>query len=328
MKKGRNIFLAMLFVCSMVFAGGETEAAATAPQAEGLGNYPNKPIQCVVPYAPGGGTDIFSRTVMKYVNENSKQPVVTINVEGASGLIGAMQVYNSPNDGYTILAHNPPDVATFTMLGQTDISLWSELETICFAVADYNIVSTNKATGWKTIADMVAYAKAHPGEVRIGSTGPNQANTRRLINALGLKDSVIPVPYDGGAALRTALMGNHIQLDFNASSDIRVTIESGDYVPLIVLNSQRIKALPNVPTSVESGINMTTIVPRGFYAPKGTSPAIVRFWREAIKAAVENPEFGVAIEKLGLEAKFVDGVEGKKRIEELVQELTPYFAEL
>jgi tripartite-type tricarboxylate transporter receptor subunit TctC len=317
------VFLLILSCFSVqLFAKGGSEPAA---ESGGLGDYPGKPVQVIVPYAPGGGTDNFARVVLKYVNQGLKQPSVVVNIEGASGLIGAMQVYNSANDGYILLAHNPPDVATFTLLGQTDINLWSEMETICGAVADYNVISTNKTTGWKTVEDMITYAKAHPGEVKIGSTGPNQANTMRLINAMGLKDVIIPVPYDGGANLRTALMGNHIQMDFNACSDTRMVIESGDYIPLIVLNDTRIKSLPNVPCSIERGIQITTIVPRGFYAPKGTNPAIVKFWQDAIRAAVANPACAEEIEKLGVEPKYVDGPEMKQRIADLVRELKPYF---
>ncbi|MDR1535239.1 MAG: tripartite tricarboxylate transporter substrate binding protein [Planctomycetota bacterium] len=323
MMKKIAVFLAVLAGISV-----QLSAKSGGEAAENLANYPNKPVQLVVPYGPGGGTDNFARIVMKYVNQKLDRPVVTINVEGAGGLIGAMQVYNAPGDGYTLLAHNPPDVATFTILGQTDVNLWSELETICAAVADYNVISTNKATGWKTVEDMIAYAKEHPGEVKIGSTVPNQGNTRRLINAMGLKGVIIPVPYDGGAALRTALMGNHIQMDFNACSDTRMVIESGDYVPLLVLNGARIKSLPDVPTSIERKINITTIVPRGFYAPKGTDPAIVKFWRDAIRAAVEDPACAADIEKLGVEPKYVNGPEMKQRIADLVRELTPYFEEL
>jgi tripartite-type tricarboxylate transporter receptor subunit TctC len=123
-------------------------------------------------------------------------------------------------------------------------------------------------------------------------------------------------------------MGNHIQMDFNACSDTRMVIESGDYVPLLVLNDTRIASLPTVPSSRERNINITTIVPRGFYAPKGTDPAVIQFWRDAIRTAVEDPACAADIEKLGVEPNYVNGPEMKQRIADLVRELTPYFEEL
>jgi tripartite-type tricarboxylate transporter receptor subunit TctC len=323
MKKISSLWLIPL---SAAIAAAWTDTPASAADGS-LGDYPNKPIQCIVPYAPGGGTDSFSRNVMKHMN--IKQPIVAVNIEGASGMIGAMQAYNEPNDGYHILAHNPLDVVSFTLSGQTPVPLWSEFETICFAVTDYNMVSTNKETGWKTIEDVVAYAKAHPGQIKWSTTGArtvNMIDTTVIIEKLGLKDLVIVVPYDSGSAARTALMGNNIQVSNSSISDFRSIIDSGDCVPLMVLSEQRSKLIPKVPTTKEKGVEaVTSSVPRGFYAPKGTSAAQIKYLADAMKVAVANPEFEKAMANLGIEARFVDRETGYATIAKAVKELTPYF---
>jgi tripartite-type tricarboxylate transporter receptor subunit TctC len=326
MKRVGTFLLVLLIICPVVFAAGTSEQPSGSA-SDGLGDYPNKPIQCIVPYAPGGGTDAFSRTVIKYMN--IKQPIVVVNVEGASGMIGAMQAYNTPNDGYNILAHNPLDVVSFTLSGQTPINLWSEFETICFAVTDYNMVSTNKETGWKTIEEVVAYAKAHPKEIKWSTTGArtvNMIDTTKIIAELGLTDYVTVVPYDNGSAARTALMGNHIQVSNSSISDMRSIIESGDCIPLMVLSEQRSQLLPDVPTTRERGVSpVTASVPRGFYAPKGMPAAQIKYLADAMKIAVEKPEFAQDMIKLGIEARFVDRETGYKTIAEAVQNLAPYF---
>ena len=111
------LFAALLMVLVFpVFAAGQADAPAA--------QYPTEPVQVIIPYAPGGGSDILTRAIMKYIE--MPQPLVAVNIDGAAGMIGAMQAYHAPNKGYNILAHNPMDV--FLLLERTDrIELWTSL---------------------------------------------------------------------------------------------------------------------------------------------------------------------------------------------------------
>lgn len=292
--------------------------------------YPNQPVQVIIPYAPGGGSDILTRTIMEYIELPNDQPLVAVNIEGAAGMVGAMEAYNSKNDGYKILAHNAMDVASYSLSQQSDVELWSELETICDVVVDYNVISTNTSTGWSSIEEVIEYAKANPGEIKWGVTGAktvNMADTIRMVEALGLTDLVTIVPYDGGAASRTALMGNHIQIDTNSSSDVRSYVESGDVVPLMVIGSERAKALAEVATSTEKGYNITTTKPRGYYAPKGTPQEVIDALATAIEKVTQNPSFIEKVEGLGLEPKFVKGEDSKAQVADWMEDLEPVFNE-
>jgi len=324
MKKVIWVFLALVLTTGMVFAAAGQQQAASG---SALGNYPSKPIRCIVPFAPGGGTDAFVRTVMKYLK--LPQSVAVVNIEGATGLVGAMEGYHSPNDGYTIIAHMPINLLGMTLSGQAQIELWKELEPICWAVTDYEGTFTNKQSGFKSIEEVVAYAKAHPGELKWGVVGARSLTmvmALRIIEGLGLKGLVTIVPYDGGSEIRTALMGNHIQLSNNSLGDFSSVIQSGDALPLIVISETRTNLSPNTPTTVEKGLkDITTLVPRGFFAPPGTNPAQLRYLEAAFKLVIENPEFVTELSKFNTDAFFVPGLEGRKRVEEAYKILKPYY---
>ena len=324
MKKIVLVLLVLILVGGMTFAAGKKEAGGSA---DGLGNYPSKPIQCIVPYAPGGGTDVFVRTLLKYVS--LPQPIAVVNIEGASGLVGAMQGYNSPNDGYTIIAHMSMDLIGMTLSKQSQVELWKELEPICWAVTDYNGTFTSKDSGFKTIEDVVAFAKAHPGELIWGNVGARSINmvlAMRTIEGLGLKDLVRLVPYDGGAQIRTALMGGHVQVSNNSIGDYDSIIKSGDAIPLMLISEKRTNLSPNTPTTVEKGLkDVTTLVPRGFYAPKGTNPAQLKYLEQAFKAAIENPSFVSDITKVSTDAYFLSGAEVREHDKRAFEQLKPYF---
>jgi len=329
--KGLLIVLGVLLISGMAFAGGQSENASSTTQkiAKLADGYPAKPVQIVIPYPPGGGTDTLTRAIMKY--SQFPEDFVAINIEGASGMIGALQAYRSKNDGYTILGHNAMDVASYSLNGTSEVELWSELEHICDVVADYNVVSTNKQSGWKTIEEVVDYAKKHPGEIKWGCTGSrnvNYATAMLAIKELGLTDLVTIVPYDSGPASKTALMGNHIQMETNSLTDIQSSLLSGDTIPLMVCSDVRVPRLPDVPSSVEKGVHVTFAKPRGYYAPKGTSQEQIDMIASVFEEVCQNEEFAKTISGMGLEIKFVSGQEAKARTTEWVADLKPLFSEM
>jgi len=325
MKKIFLVLLVLAMIGQMTFAAAGQQGGGAA---DGLGDYPNKPIRCIVPFGPGGGTDVFVRTVLKYTT--TKQPIAVVNIEGASGLVGAMEGYNAAPDGYTIIAHMPVDLIAFELSKQSNVPLWSELQTICWAVSDYNGFFTNKEAPFKTAQEMIAYAKANPGRVSWGTVGArtlNSVNTTRIIEQLGLKDVVNMVPYDGGAQIRTALQGNHIQISSNSIGDYRAILESGDAIALAIIGKERTQLMPNVPTTIEIGIrDVSTPVPRGFYAPKGMSRAQIQYLSDAFKAAVENPACVRELATMLIDAKFVDAETGTREAVNIYNDLKPFFA--
>jgi tripartite-type tricarboxylate transporter receptor subunit TctC len=321
LKKIFGVLLAFA-VTGMVFAGGGSEGAA---------NYPEKPVQCIIPYAPGGGSDVLTRAIMKDIK--MKQPLVAVNIEGGAGLVGANQALDAKPDGYTILAHNPLDLIGFDLGGLSDVKLWAEFETVAMVVADYDVVNTNKASGWKTIEDVVAFVKANPGQkVKWGVSGArsvNMANTQRIARDLGIFDNITFVPYDGGAGTRKALMGDEVRLETATASETKALAASGDTIPLLVMSEKRIKPLPNTPTTVEKGIKVAIAKWRGYFAPKGTPKAALEYLEKALKEVVANSEFVNTVEnKLNFTANFVGGADAKAQIAKWREEIAPGFKDL
>jgi tripartite-type tricarboxylate transporter receptor subunit TctC len=327
MKKFISLVLLSALVCGVLCAGGKGDGSSSS---SALGDYPNKPIQIVVPFGPGGGTDVLVRTIMKYLDLGG-QSTVAVNIDGASGFVGTMDAANRPNDGYSLLCAAIHDVLSYTMTGQTTRPLYQELVPICVIASDYDMVSTNKQSGFKTVQEMAAYAKAHPGEIRWGTTGTktaNAVNSMWMVDDLGLTGLVTFVPYDGGGTAKPALLGNHVQVLTGSSGDIRPLVASGEAVPLMVINDQRVRLMPNTPTTLESGCEATIFVARTLWAPKDTDPAKIKFLEAAFKKAAENPEFVKAVETLGVDVRFIDQSTTVKLVSDWRGVLEPRFARL
>ena len=323
MRKLISTMLVATLAATAVYAGGGKESG-----------YPSKPVTCIIPYAPGGGSDTLTRAVMKAIKLPNGQPLVGVNTEGAAGYTGAVRTFNSPADGYTIMTHNPADVLSYALSGQDSIPLYSQLEPIALVVSDYNLVTTNKtaaaANGWKSIEDVVAWVKANPDKkIRWGTVGQktiNMIDTKRIAQALGIAANVVFVPYDGGANSRTAALANEIQLETCTASEIPAVVASGDNIPLLVVNATRIKSYPNVPTTVEKGIKVSTAKPRGYFAPKGTAPAALAALSKALKDVSDDPEFKKLMEvSLKFDVNYVDGPVAKKQMADWFAELKPYY---
>lgn len=323
MKKVLSLTLAVLMLCAMLTGCGGGSGSG------GASGYPKKDVQIVIPYAPGGGSDNLVRGTMQYLDLGAT--TVAINVEGASGYIGALQGFNSANDGYTIMTHNEMDLISYSMSGQAEVDLYKDLEYICDVVTDYNLLCTSPDTGWTTAQEAIDYINANPGTVTVGCTGSNNVNygtTMELLKAMGVYDKVTIVPYDGGAASETALQGNHIQLEVNSLADTASYIAAGTNIPLLVCNDERIEAYPDLPCTVENGFDVTYGKPRGFFAPKGTDQEILTYISGKMKEVCEKPEFVEAMANLGFTVAYVDGPAAKERTLAWAESLTPVFEEM
>lgn len=333
MKKAMSLVLAVLMLCGLLSGcggnSGNSNSGSGNSGSSGADGYPKKDVQIIIPYAPGGGSDNLVRGTMQYLELGAN--AVPINVEGASGYIGALQGFNSSNDGYTIMTHNEMDLISYSMSGQAEVDLYKDLEYICDVVTDYNLLCTNPDSGWTTVQEAIDYINANPGTVTVGCTGSNNVNygtTMELLKAMGVYDKVTIVPYDGGAASETALQGNHIQLEVNSLVDTASYIAAGTNIPLLVCNEERIDAYPDLPCTVENGFNVTYGKPRGFFAPKGTDAAVLSYISGKMKEVCDKPEFVEAMANLGFTVAYVDGPAAKERTLAWAESLTPVFEEM
>lgn len=284
---------------------------------------PTEDVECIVPFAAGGGSDLLTRKIIEYADMGVS--MVAVNVEGGGGLVGAEQAAEAEADGHTILAHNPMNLLAQGLTGNSNV--WEQLTPLAFVVDDWTILVTSKTTGWKDVNDFTEYAKAHPGEVKWGLTSAavTVADSYRAMSGLGIDCTL--VPYDGGSETISALMGDHTQVMLATASECTAYLESGDFVPLFVIGSTHCPTLPDTPTLVDLGIDVDTGAPRAYFAPAGVSDEVVAYYDQLLKDICENPDFVADLAAMGFTVSYTGAEEGKELMQKWYDGLKPVFEE-
>jgi len=266
--------------------------------------YPDRPIKVIVPWAAGGDTDNifrpFGPALQKALGGTT---VVIANIGGASGTVGAREAKGSPPDGYTLYAVHDYIHSTY-YLGISDVN-YTDFEPVCLIASTPSIVTASPKTKWNTMKEMVADAKAHPGQISVGATlGSTSHFFPALIEkAAGIKFKY--VSYDGLAQRMNAILGGHIDLtDGNLTQKGKV--DAGQLKFLAAATDKRLAELPNVPTLKELGINVEYAVSRGLLAPKGTPNDILVKLEGACTQAAKDPGFADSMRKQGTDVHYLD----------------------
>ncbi|SIT45642.1 conserved exported hypothetical protein [Paraburkholderia piptadeniae] len=288
---GRRKFIRVL--CS----GAAGAAAAWALPAWSQDVYPSNALNLIVPWSAGGGSDAAMRAFAQVANKYLKQAVIVINMPGAGGTIGpAHMAHSAKPDGYTI-GQIPGGVFRQPAMRKT---AWDPLKDFSYIsrIGGYEVAIAVRADSpFKTLGDVIAFAKDNPGKVSYGSTGVGTSN-HLGIAAVGLKAGVqlTHVPFKGSAESLTALMGGHITLVSSESAGS--FIDSGKMRALATAGEKRLGRWPNVPTLIELGYNVVSDSPYGLAGPAGMDPKIVAYLDNVVKQVTKDPEFLAAMDKL------------------------------
>ncbi|QOR37989.1 tripartite tricarboxylate transporter substrate binding protein [Billgrantia diversa] len=277
--------------------------SAQGQQAE----YPNKPIQMIIPYSAGGGTDAFARNVIRF--SDLADDIVVRNIAGGGGKIGTMEVVNARPDGYTLLGHVMA-IAIGYHAGLYDTPPWEDLIPISSITLEDSAISVNADSPFKTIEELIKYAKANPGDLSYGFAGVGGTThtvTASFANETGIDVNLIP--FSGGADSRAALAGGHIDVMSSQVSEIIDMVEAGDLRILATTGSERHYLTPDVPSLKERGIDFVFQVWRGFFAPAGTPDEVVSRVSDSFEEATKNEEFIDVMKKLGYQIEFRDSDE-------------------
>jgi tripartite-type tricarboxylate transporter receptor subunit TctC len=298
-----------------VAALASISAAAVAQRAE----YPERNITVIVPFPPGGASDITARLVTSKLTERLKQTVVIDNRAGANGGLGAVAMKQAPADGYTLLvgsigvfAINPVLYKNLRYDPQKDFDLLSQL------VRTPNVLVASPSFPANTVAELIAYLKKNPGKVTFASSGTGSSD--HLTAALFWQKtgtSGIHVPYKGGGPAINDLVAGHANVSFQNLGAISQHVKSGKLKALAVTSEGRAAALPEVPSMGQAGVKDLVVYSwQSAAAPKGL-PAAVKAKLEAefaasanapdIKAKFEAIGFDVVASNSGEFAKFLDG---------------------
>lgn len=264
-----------------------TTAFAQAP-------YPARPINLIVAYATGGGTDIIARVIAPFVEKHlgGGAKIVVVNRTGAGGEIGFTALQESAPDGYTIGMVNTPNLISIPIERASKMH-WSRFDLLGNLVDDPGGFAVHKDSGIATLAQLAAYAKANPGAVTVGSTGVGSDDHLAMLmfeRLAGVKMTHVPFP--GSSAVRTALVGKQIMVgSMNIGEGLQYVKGGSPMVNLGQMSAQRLELAAAIPTFREQGFAMEFASLRGLAAPKGLPPEIRERLVAAIAKAVAEPEF-------------------------------------
>jgi len=268
--------------------------ALVSTLALGQASYPNRPIRMIVPFAPGGASDFVARIISPKLGELLGQSIVIDNRPGASGNIGMDAAAKSAPDGYTIylgnigtIAINPAIFPNLSVNPQKDFIAITE-------VADVpSILIANPSVPANTVADLVALAKAKPGELNFASPGSSTLNRLEMEHFMKLANvKIVHIPYKGGAGPAVVgMLGGETQVMFVTLSSAMTFIQAGKLKALALSTARRIDALPLVPTMIEAGYpDMVSSSWQGVFVPAGTPQPIVEKLHAALLATMASPE--------------------------------------
>ena len=275
--------------------------AFSTPLAARADGYPAKPVRLVIPYPPGGGTDITGRAMAQRLAETLGQSVVIENKPGATGMIGAAGVAKSPADGYTVLFGAASEMAiNASLFKNMTYDPRTDFEPVML-VATFPLVFVAPASSSRSLAALIEAAKAKPDSVSYGSIGSGspQHLAAELLSSMA-QAKLVHIPYKGSGPLVQDAVGGHIDMAVSSVPAAVPLVRSGKLRALAVTSSQRSDALPDVPTMAElgfAGYEFSTWV--GVAVPKGTPRDIVDRLRSGLVGALAAPDVQAALRDQG-----------------------------
>jgi tripartite-type tricarboxylate transporter receptor subunit TctC len=284
-------------VCAIAIVLGLAPTGALA-QSE----WPSKAVKIIVPYSPGGFTDVVARIVANRLSERLRQPFTIDNKPGANSIIGVDAAAKSPPDGYTFVVVIAAFSANPTLYAKLPYDTRKDLMPVSLITIAPLIAAVANAMPVKNGKELVEYAKANPGKISFASSGNGAAAhlTTELFMSM-TKVDMVHVPYKGAAPALQDLMGGQIHLFFDAASGLIPAGKAGKIRLIGVASEQRLPAVPDLPTFIEQGFaGFTGSTYAGILAPAGTPVAIVNRMSAEVAAIVRMPEVVKSFDEMGI----------------------------
>ena len=265
--------------------------------------YPVKPVTIIVPFTPGSATDISARAVQQKLSEFWGQPVIIENRPGAGGTIGAGMVAKAAPDGYTLLVHSSGHAANPAIYAKLTYDTFKDFAEVTPVAGQATVLVVAPSTGYRTLADLMAAARAKPGSLNFGSAGNGSGTHLAGEKFKGMsKLDLVHIPYKGTPEAVTDTIGGRLTYYFAPIAAALPHVRDGKLIALAVSTAQRSSLLPEVPTVAQAGLpdfnfNLWT----GVFAPAGTPPAIVEKIAADVQRAWAAPDVKDRLGKMGLE---------------------------
>ena len=289
-------------------------AAIAQPLDAVAQSYPAKAITLIVPFPAGGRTDLTARAIAEALKDDLHQPVVVVNKPGASGVLGAKEVAGAQPDGYTLGLFSTGFLTTqYTVPTPTNAK---EYELIALINFDPAALAASVASGWTSLAQVIAAGKARPKSIKVGINPGNSAHIFAGAFAKSAGLDVIYVPFKGGSERAVAIAGGHIDLDFDIVAPMKPLMDAGKLKVLGVAANRRVELYPQIPTWREQGVDVAIYSWHGIFAPAGTPAPVLAAVDASLQRVARNPKFLAQMDKLLLGVRYMNR-----------QEFTTFFTE-
>ena len=282
----------------IAFAAALTLTAVGSASAQS--SFPSKPVKIFVPYAAGGAVDILTRTLGDVVSKQWSQPVVVENRPGAGGVIASQALAASPPDGYTLIMVASGHATNPFLYPKITYDTFKDFAPISLLASSPNILLVRADSPFKTLADMIAQARAKPGSLSFAHSGTGTSThlAGELLKSLA-KIDLNAIPYKGGAPAINDLLGGQIPMSFNNGPESVAQIAAGTVRALAVTTMKRVPFLPDVPSMSETVAGYDTEVWWGLLGPAGMPPDLVAKLSRDFVAALNTDAVKERLTKLG-----------------------------
>jgi len=310
----RNLGCVLVGVALCLTIGLSNAAAA---------DFPAKDITLVCPWSAGGGTDTLSRALVKNAKKYMGVNVNVVNKTGGMGAVGMGDVANAKPDGYTVCMLTT-QLSTYRLMGLAKLS-YRDFDLLMLLNRSMGVIAVKADSPWKTMKELMDYAKANPGKLTVGHTGAGGA-WHLAMASLATSNNVefTYVPFDGAAPSRTALLGGHVDVVPAGVDELLQLYQSKQIRVLAIAADERHPAMPDVPTYAEAGFPSDPISDwRGLGAPKGLPPEVRAKLEDGFKKCFDDPEFKKLAKELAIHLVYKDAKEFEKFLAGMEKTLEP-----
>ena len=301
--------------------------AAVAGLAQAQAPYPVNRVTLVTHSSPGGGTDLFLRELTQYLTPLLKTSFSVENIRGGSGATAVAHVAGAKPDGGTFYGTTPTYIQT-TLLSRPQVG-YDGLDPIAIVFLDPEVLYTRTESPHKTLADVIAFAKANPGKSRWGASNPaslERLALERLARSTGVKVPI--VSHEGGGDQMIGVLNGTYDIGIGEMQELKGQLEAGKIRLLAVLTDKRLDGLPNLPTAKEQGFNVVVTKFRGIAGPKGVSDEVAKAWEDGLRKALEVPAYKASYTKENLIPTLMGRTEARKFTAQFAQDVAASLKEL
>jgi Uncharacterized protein conserved in bacteria len=287
--------------------------------------YPEKPVNMIIAFTAGGSSDVQARIMQKYWDKHSNQQWAFVYKPGAGGAIGFGEVAMARKDGYTIGGVNVPHVVLQPLMQKAQFSVDS-FEYICQVVNDPQTITVRKDSRFNSVKEVLDFAKANPGKLKVGLVGPNSGHHLMFIDMQ--KKFGFPVTevfYKGAADQNAAVLGGEVEVILGNLNDVMRSLDEMKILGLAA--AQRNDFLPEVPTLRELGVDVLSDIRRGYIAPKGIKAEQLAYLRDVFKKIAEDPQYIADMKTAGQPTEYATGEDFEKFCKAERERITALFKE-